>query len=185
MADIFSVTKRSQIMSRIRSVGTTPERRLYLLVRETLGARWRIDLNARDLPGQLDVFIPSLHLVLFADGCFYHGCPRHGHRPKSNRKYWLPKLARNQKRDLANRKALRAMGCMVWAFWEHELRGKELEKTRRSITRRIGELLKQKRREEKGGRKRVSGTVLCPRRSTPARWAPPRLIPRRLENPQG
>ena len=147
MADIFSVTKRSEIMSRIRSVGTTPERRLYLLVRETLGARWRIDLNARALPGQPDVFIPSLRLVLFADGCFYHSCPRHGHQPKSNRKYWLPKLDRNHKRDLANRKALRAMGFRVWAIWEHELTGKELEKTRKQITRRIGELVKEKRRE--------------------------------------
>ena len=106
---------------------------------------WRIDLNTRGLPGQPDVFIPSLRLVLFADGCFYHGCPRHGHQPKSNRKYWLPKLARNQKRDLANRKTLRAMGCRVWAFWEHELRGKELEKTRKKIIRRIAELVKKKR----------------------------------------
>ena len=158
MADIFSVTKRSEIMSRIRSVGTTPERRLYILVRETLGARWRIDLNARALPGQPDVFIPSLSLVLFADGCFYHGCPRHGHQPKSNRKYWLPKLARNQKRDLANRKALRAMGCRVWAFWEHELRGKELEKTRGKIIRRIAELVKERRREsaKRAGSRRPS-----------------------------
>jgi hypothetical protein len=39
------------------------------------------------------------------------------------------------------------MGCRVWAFWEHELRGKELEKTRKQITRRIGELVKEKRRE--------------------------------------
>src|ERR1035441_964074 len=94
MADIFDVRKRSEIMSRIRSFGTTPERRLYALVRETLGPRWRIDLNTRTLPGQPDVFIPSLRLVLFADGCFYHGCPRHGHQPKSNQEYWLPKLAR-------------------------------------------------------------------------------------------
>jgi DNA mismatch endonuclease (patch repair protein) len=146
MADIFNVTKRSEIMSRIRSVGTTPERRLYILVRETLDARWRIDLNTRALPGQPDIFIPSLRLVLFAAGCFYHGCPRHGHQPKSNRKYWHPKLARNRKRDSANRKALRAMDCRVWAFWEHQLRGEELEKTRRIITRRIDKLLKQERR---------------------------------------
>jgi DNA mismatch endonuclease (patch repair protein) len=158
MADIFSASKRSEIMSQIRSVGTTPERRLYVLVRETLGARWRIDLNTRALPGQPDVFIPSLRLVLFADGCFYHGCPRHGHQPKSNRKYWLPKLARNRKRDSENRKALRAMGCRVWAFWEHELRGKELEKTRINITRRIGELVKEKRREtaKRAGWRRAS-----------------------------
>jgi DNA mismatch endonuclease (patch repair protein) len=157
MADIFSVTKRSEIMSRIRSEGTTPERTLYVMVREALGSRWRIDLNARALLGQPDLFIPSLRLVLFADGCFYHGCSQHGHQPKSNRKYWLPKLARNRERDSANRKALSAMGCRVWAFWEHELRGKELEKTRKNITRRIGKLVKQKRRATaKAARSRTS-----------------------------
>ena len=67
MADIFNVAKRSEIMSRIRSAGTTPERRLYVLVREALDFRWRIDLNARALPGQPDLFIPSLRLALFAD----------------------------------------------------------------------------------------------------------------------
>ena len=147
MADILDAQKRSEIMSRIRSVGTTPERRLYAWVRETLDPRWRIDLNTRALPGQPDVFIPSLRVVLFADGCFYHGCPLHGHQPKSNQKYWLPKLARNRKRDSANRKALRAMGCKVWAFWEHGLRGKELERTRKNISRRIAELVEEKRRE--------------------------------------
>ena len=91
MADIFNVAKRGEIMSQIRSAGTIPEKRLYVLVREALGFRWRIDLNARALPGQPDLFVPSLRLVLFADGCFYHSCPRHGHQPKSNRKYWLPK----------------------------------------------------------------------------------------------
>ncbi len=39
------------------------------------------------------------------------------------------------------------MGCKVWAFWEHELRGKELEKTRKKIIRRIAKLVKEKHRE--------------------------------------
>jgi hypothetical protein len=38
------------------------------------------------------------------------------------------------------------MGYRVLAFWEHELRGRELEKTREKIIRRIGELAKDKRR---------------------------------------
>jgi DNA mismatch endonuclease (patch repair protein) len=145
MTDIFDVKKRSEIMSKIRSIGTTPERRLYALVRESLGGRWRIDLNVRGLPGQPDIHIPSLRVVLFADGCFYHGCPLHAHYPKSNRNYWIPKLTRNRRRDLANRKVLRAMGYRVWAIWEHKLRGKEFERTRRVITRRIGKLVKDKR----------------------------------------
>jgi DNA mismatch endonuclease (patch repair protein) len=92
MADVFTPEQRSEIMSRIRSSGTTPEARLCASVREALGGRWRIDRNVRTLPGQPDVVVAGLHLAIFADGCFYHGCPEHGHMPKSNVDYWLPKL---------------------------------------------------------------------------------------------
>ena len=63
MADGFTPEKRSEIMSRIRSTGTTPEARLWTLVREALGGRWRIDKNVRTLAWQPDVLIPSLRLV--------------------------------------------------------------------------------------------------------------------------
>jgi len=92
MADVFPPEQRSEIMSRIRSSGTTLEARLCASVREALGGRWRIDRNVRTLPGQPDVVVAGLHLAIFADGCFYHGCPEHGHMPKSNVDYWLPKL---------------------------------------------------------------------------------------------
>ena len=75
MADVFPPEQRSEIMSRIRSSGTTPEARLCASVREALGGRWRIDRNVRTLPGQPDVVVAGLHLAIFADGCFYHGCP--------------------------------------------------------------------------------------------------------------
>jgi DNA mismatch endonuclease (patch repair protein) len=134
MADVFTPEKRSQIMARIRSSGTSPETSLCTLVRESLGGRWRIDKNVRTLPGQPDVVIPSLRLAIFADGCFYHGCPEHGHTPKSNVDYWLPKLVRNSRRDRANRRALRRMGFAVWRFWEHELKGRRIARTQVALT---------------------------------------------------
>lgn len=137
MTDIFSRAKRSAIMSRIRSTGTSPEVGLFALVRDTLGHRWRVLRNVRSLPGQPDVFIPELRLVIFADGCFYHGCPIHGHTPKSNPKYWRPKLRRNKTRDGANRRALRRMGIGVWRFWEHDLKGTKLKRTRKTLTSRL------------------------------------------------
>jgi DNA mismatch endonuclease (patch repair protein) len=121
MADIFSKKKRSQVMSRIRSSGTAPENKLYELVRNVLGFRWRVERNVRTLPGQPDVFVPSLRLALFAHGCFYHGCPKHGHNPKSNIRYWIPKLSRNKQRDRNNRRKLLRLGIMSRHFWEHEL----------------------------------------------------------------
>jgi DNA mismatch endonuclease (patch repair protein) len=151
MTDIFTPEKRSAIMSRIRSSGTTPEARLCALVREALGGRWRIDTNVRALPGQPDVVVPGLRLVLFADGCFYHGCPEHGHVPKSNAGYWLPKLARNRRRDRASRRALREMGYAVWSLWEHQLAGRRLARTRLALARRLRARLGLRRsRQAKG-----------------------------------
>jgi DNA mismatch endonuclease (patch repair protein) len=101
MADKHTPEQRSANMARIRSSGTTPEQRLYLAVRDALGYRWRIDRNIRALPGCPDVVIPSLRLVIFADGCFFHGCPKHYRAPLSNTEYWVPKIAGNIARDKA------------------------------------------------------------------------------------
>jgi DNA mismatch endonuclease Vsr len=93
------------------------------LGRQALSKRWQVDKDVRTLPGQPNVVVPCLSLVIFADRCFYHGCPEHGHVPKSNVDYWLPKLVRNLRRDRANRRALRKVGFAVWSFWEHGLKG--------------------------------------------------------------
>lgn len=139
--DIFTPRKRSEIMSRIRSCGTTPETALYACVRGILGGRRRIDKNVRSFPGQPDVLIPSLRLAIFADGCFYHSCPRHKHVPKSNKRYWIPKLQRNRRRDNMNRRALRRMGFTVWSFWEHALKKNTVERTALRLQRRLSKLL--------------------------------------------
>jgi DNA mismatch endonuclease, patch repair protein len=134
--DIFTAKKRSEIMSKIRSRATGPEEALFQTLKKILGKR-KVERNVRALPGQPDFVIPSLQLAIFVDGCFYHGCPEHGHRPKSNRKYWLPKLARNQSRDKSNRRTLRRMGFAVWRIWEHSLKANRLGPTRETLTRKL------------------------------------------------
>lgn len=135
--DIFTIRKRSEIMSRIKSTGTSPEEKLFHLLRIVLGKRRRIERNVRTLPGQPDFVIPSLQLAIFMDGCFYHDCPEHGHRPKSNKKYWIPKLARNLARDRSNRRTLREMGFAVWKIWEHSLKGRRLHQLQERLLRRL------------------------------------------------
>lgn len=133
MADIFKPEKRSEIMSNIRAHGSKPEERLYRLVRVILGHRWRIDRNVETLPGRPDVVVPSLRLILLADGCFFHMCPKHGRIPDTNTQYWKPKLERNVERDRQNREALRRRGYAVWRVWEHDLRGTRLERIERLL----------------------------------------------------
>jgi len=137
MTDIFTPQKRSEIMSRIRSSGTDPEKRMFAILQVILGKRRRIDLNRRDLPGQPDFLIPSLSLAIFVDGCFYHCCPAHGHLPKSRMGYWGPKLRRNLSRDRANRRALRLLGYSVWRFWEHDLKVQSVDRTIAVLRRRL------------------------------------------------
>lgn len=123
-------------MSRIRSSGTSPEEKLSRLLKRLLGPR-QIERNVRTLPGQPDIVVPSLRLAVFVDGCFYHSCPRHGHNPKSNKGYWVPKLARNLARDKVSRTALREMGFSVWKVWEHSLKGRQLDRLNQRLTRRL------------------------------------------------
>ena len=137
MTDVFDTKKRSEVMSRIRSKGTRAEETLSSLIRDSLGRRWRIDRNVAALPGCPDVVVPSLRLAIFAHGCFYHCCSKHGHTPKSNRLYWVPKLARNRRRDRLNESRLRSLGFSVWTVWEHSLEGSCLQKTKLTIRRRI------------------------------------------------
>ena len=59
--------------------------------------------------------------VLFVDGCFWHGCPKHSNMPANNRAFWLKKLTHNKERDRLVTRALRQSGWRVLRIWEHEL----------------------------------------------------------------
>ena len=133
-------------MARIRSSGTTPEERLFQAVRGVLGHRWRIDRNVTAMPGRPDVVIPSLRLVIFADGCFFHGCPEHYRPPLSNRDYWLPKIGGNISRDRIQRSALEADGWSVWQVWEHDLTKKSLPNAQLALGLRLRQLVAERHR---------------------------------------
>lgn len=120
--DTFTPDERSEIMARIRSQGTSPERRLLELTRHVVGRRRKLLLNASEYVGKPDVVIPSLGLILFADGCFFHGCAQHCRMPSTNRPYWERKIANNQRRDRRASRVLRQSGHSVWRFWEHDLK---------------------------------------------------------------
>ena len=98
-------------------------------------------LHARDVTGSPDFVFDSIRLAVFVDGCFWHGCPRCGHRPKSNRKYWNAKLDRNISRDRRTRSKLRRQGWSVIRVWAHDLSvpAKALAKVASAIaSRRVG-----------------------------------------------
>jgi len=135
MADWLTKEQRSFNMSSIRSKGTGPEGRLGELLR-LMFPRHKIVVHPEGLVGKPDYLLPGLRLVAFADGCFWHGCPKHGRRPEDNSEYWGPKLERNRSRDRRVARDLRDQGFVVVRLWDHELRGPMREarsKVRRAL----------------------------------------------------
>lgn len=124
-------------MSRIRSTGTSPEERLAAAVRAALGHRWRIERNFSGLPGRPDIVVPGLRLCIFADGCFFHRCPRHWRLPATRPEYWGPKVERNVRRDRRTALALRRQGYSVWRIWEHDLKPQTLPRTSERLAARL------------------------------------------------
>lgn len=128
---------RSYTMSHIRATNTSIE----VLVRRYLFARGlRFRKNDKRYPGHPDVVLPKWHAIVFVNGCFWHmhpGCSKHS-MPKSNVEFWSAKLLRNRERDVAQHKALEAMGWRVIVVWECELakatREERLERLYSEIT---------------------------------------------------
>jgi DNA mismatch endonuclease (patch repair protein) len=119
MPDVFSKSKRSQVMAAIRSRGNKDtELKLALILRATRITGWR---RHQPLLGRPDFVFWSRRVAIFVDGCFWHGCPKHGRKPSSNRSYWLPKLRRNKNRDMTIKRALIKRGWIVIRIWEHDL----------------------------------------------------------------
>jgi DNA mismatch endonuclease (patch repair protein) len=67
-----------------------------------------------------DLVWKGLRLVVYIDGCFWHGCPQHATRPKANQQWWAQKLDGNVQRDRRTDAELSTRGWTVLRFWEHE-----------------------------------------------------------------
>ncbi len=112
---------RSRNMRAVRGkhCKTTEWRLRALLISAGLRG-WR--MHVRGLQGSPDFYFPHEHVAVFVDGCFWHGCPRCGHTPKSDVGYWKMKLGRNKVRDRAVNRELRSRGFRVMRVWECEVR---------------------------------------------------------------
>lgn len=133
MADIWNKQKRSEVMSRIHSQGNkATELRLITIFREARITGWR---RRQPLLGKPDFVFRKQQLVVFVDGCFWHGCPKCYRRPASNQTYWDEKIQRNHRRDLQVTRELRKSGWKVLRIWEHQLSEKGLGRLINRISR--------------------------------------------------
>ena len=133
MPDVFTRAKRSEVMARIRSRGNKDtELVLAKLLRANQITGWRrhlqlrFQVSGRRFQVKPDFVFKEVRLALFVDGCFWHGCPRHATKPKTNRAFWNKKLTGNIARDLRVNRTLRHTGWRVIRIWECQLRQKPL-----------------------------------------------------------
>lgn len=162
MPDVFTKAKRSEVMSRIRSRGNKDtELALAKLFRRNKITGWRRHVQITGRAALLrgpnvraarqhrptfrvrpDFVFPKLKLAVFVDGCFWHGCPKHGTQPKGNRAFWKNKLASNKARDILVTRALRRANWRVLRVWEHTLRWATMKPQKElSLIRRIQRFL--------------------------------------------
>jgi DNA mismatch endonuclease Vsr len=115
---------RSRTMSAIRSkhAKTTELALRHALMRAGVKG-WR--LHPADVPASPDVFFPKERLAIFVDGCFWHGCSKCGHIPKTRRAFWRAKIERNRARDRAAIRRLKKLQLRSIRIWEHDLKSPE------------------------------------------------------------
>lgn len=116
-AEVVALT-RSQQMARIRSKDTAPER---ILAGALLNAGIVAERTSVQGRVTVDIAFPEEQLLVFIDGCFWHGCPDHYSRPRTNAEFWAAKLAGNVARDRLQTLRLTDAGWHVLRVWEHDV----------------------------------------------------------------
>ena len=125
--DIYTPSKRSCVMSSVRTKGTKPELAVRAAL-DKLGIKYGI--NCPDLPGKPDLVLEDERLVVFVHGCFWHGhsCAKGMKRPMKNREFWTKKITQTKERDVRKIGALVESGWKVEIIWECQTkRTKELQ----------------------------------------------------------
>ena len=122
--DNVSKEKRSQIMAKVKSSGNkSTEIQFISILKEKTITGWR-----RNYPilGKPDFVFPRIKVVVFVDGCFWHGCEKHCRLPLSNKRYWKKKIENNKIRDRKVTKSLINKNWTVIRIWEHEIKEKKV-----------------------------------------------------------
>jgi len=84
-------------------------------VRYRVDARLELDLRVRG-----DIVLRGIKVVVFVDGCFWHGCPIHATAPRANAEWWREKLDANATRDRRTDVALTTRGWTVMRLIRNE-----------------------------------------------------------------
>jgi DNA mismatch endonuclease, patch repair protein len=103
-----------------KSRDTGPELALRSAVHR-LGLRYRVGVRpVSGLRRTGDLVFSRARVVVFLDGCFWHGCPEHHTVAKKNAEFWAGKVRGNRERDVQTTRRMEEAGWCVIRVWEHE-----------------------------------------------------------------
>lgn len=113
-------------MSKIRGKNTKAE----ILFRKALSANiyprgYRYRIHYRRIPGSPDVVFVKQKIAIFVDGDFWHGRGFDKKRTRLPKKYWIPKIEENIRRDRRTDRKLKKLGWVVFRFWESDISKRE------------------------------------------------------------
>ncbi len=111
-------------MQAVKGKRTKLEKRLFSMLAGMSLKGWK--QNASNITGKPDVVFVDQKVVIFVDGCFWHGCPVCQNKlPQTNREYWERKITRNVELAKSHNEQLRREGWTVVRIWEHEISSKD------------------------------------------------------------
>jgi len=128
-------------MQAVKHRDTAPEKAIRSAIHKR-GLRYRIDTKPiKELNRRADILFRKFKVAIFIDGCFWHGCPKHGTIANMNADFWKEKIRRNQERDLDTTNKLISAGWVVIRIWEHEDSENATEKILKVIKKRYSSKL--------------------------------------------
>lgn len=126
MADVYSSEKRTEVMRAVKSRNTkSTELKLISIFKETRIIGWR---RTYPLLGKPDFVFPKKRIVIFVDGCFWHGHDCRNVTPSEHKAYWDSKREYNKRHDQIVTETLIKKNWTVIRIWECELKKKNREK---------------------------------------------------------
>ena len=126
--DVMTPSQRKKAMAHNRG-RTTPERALASALWRK-GLRYLTDggyrkLAGRSLPGHPDLIFSRQRVIVFVDGCFWHGCAECARVPDDMSEWWKRKIRTNQERDVRVSRELAQHGWCVVRIPEHSVRRRD------------------------------------------------------------
>ena len=125
MSDVFSKVNRSQVMKAVKSKNTkTTEMKMIQIYKEQGIKGWR---RTYPLIGKPDFVFPRKRIIVFVDGCFWHGHDCRNVTPSANADFWNAKRLYNKEHDFLITETLQQKNWTVIRIWECELKKKNRE----------------------------------------------------------